>query len=78
MSTSKHFVPILATKRESHLSICTNLDNLGKAYIAYTAIGPRNGIKHNYVNLDYDSAVWLYRMLGKMLEAEALESIDNE
>ena len=78
MSINKHFTPILATKRESHLSICTNLDNLGKAYIEYTEIGPRNGIKHNYVDLDYDSAVWLHCKLGKMLEAEALESIDNE
>ena len=41
MSTSKHFVPILATRRESHLSVCVSLDHLDKAYIEYTEIGPR-------------------------------------
>lgn len=78
MSTSKHFTPILATRRESHLSVCVSLDNLDKAYIKYMEIGPRNGIKYNYVDLDYDSAVWLHRMLGKMLGVEALEGVDNE
>ena len=48
------------------------------AYIEYTEIGPRNGIKHNYVDLDYDSAVWLHCKLGKMLEAGASEGVDNE
>lgn len=78
MSTSKHFVPILARRRESHLNICVSLDNLDKAYIEYTEIGPRNGIKLNYVDLDYDSAVWLHCKLGKILEAGASEGVDNE
>ncbi len=78
MSTSKHFVPILATKRESHLNVCVSLDNLDKAYIEYTAIGPRNGIKHNYVDLDYDTAVWLHCKLGKILGVEASEGVNNE
>ena len=78
MSMNKHFIPILARRQESHLNVCVSLNNLDKAYIEYTAIGPRNGIKRNYVDLDYNSAVWLHRMLGKILGAEVSGDVNNE
>lgn len=57
------FTDIDMQRYEANLSIYTDTFNAHRLVVSQVLQGPRGGRYQNHLELDYDSAVWLHRML---------------
>lgn len=64
------FKDIDMQRRESNLSIYTDAFNAKRLVVSQVLYGPRGARYQNHLELDYDSAVWLHRMLELAMEGE--------
>lgn len=64
------FTDIDMQRYEANLSIYTDAFNAHRLVVSQVLYGPRGGRKMQHFELDYDSAVWLHRMLELAMEGE--------
>lgn len=62
------FKDIDMQRRESNLLIFTDAFNAKRLVVSQVLYGPLRGRKMQHLELDYDSAVWLHRMLELAME----------
>lgn len=55
---------------ETSMSIYTDAFNAHRLVVSQVLYGPRGARKMQHLELDYDSAVWLHRMLELSMEGE--------
>lgn len=62
------FTDIDMQHRESMMSVYTDEFNAKRLVVSQVLYGPRGGRYQNHLELDYDSAAWLRRMLELAME----------
>ena len=64
------FTDIDLQNQEAALSVYTDQFNAKRLVVSQVLYGPRGGRYQNHLELDYDSAVWLHRMLELAMEGD--------
>lgn len=64
------FTDIDTQHQETRMSIYTDVFNAHRLVVSQVLYGPRGGRKMHHLELDYDSAVWLHRMLELAMEGD--------